>query len=64
MAYDGQLADRVRHALADRTDMVEKPMFGGLTFMVAGNMCCGVNRSDLILRLDGKTVVDAPRVLG
>jgi hypothetical protein len=27
-------------------------MFGGLTFMVGGNMCCGVNRDVLIVRLD------------
>ena len=58
MAYDERLADRVRHALADRADVAEKPMFGGLTFMVAGNMCCGVNRGDLIIRLDGKNVAD------
>jgi len=30
-------------------------MFDGLTFILAGNMCCGVNHDDLILRLDGKT---------
>jgi hypothetical protein len=27
-------------------------MFGGLTFMIAGSMCCGVNRDELIVRLD------------
>ena len=58
MAYDDQLAARVRRALSDRHDVVEKPMFGGLTFMVAGNMCCGVNRDDLILRLDSKTALE------
>jgi TfoX/Sxy family transcriptional regulator of competence genes len=65
MAYDDQLAARVRRALSDRHDVVEKPMFGGLTFMVAGNMCCGVNRDDLILRLDSKTALedlDSPHV--
>jgi TfoX/Sxy family transcriptional regulator of competence genes len=55
MAYDDALAARVRHALAGRTDVVEKAMFGGVTFMVAGNMCCGVNRNDLIIRLAGDT---------
>ncbi len=58
MAYDNKLADRVRRALASRSDVTEKRMFGGLTFMVGGNMCCGVNRDDLILRLDGKTAVE------
>ena len=38
--------------MAGRPDVEEKPMFGGLTFMVAGNMCCGVNKDELIVRLD------------
>jgi hypothetical protein len=38
--------------------VVEKPMFGGLTFMVSGNMCCGVNRDDLIIRLDARTTTE------
>jgi TfoX/Sxy family transcriptional regulator of competence genes len=58
MAYDDLLAARVRYALSDRHDVVEKPMFGGLTFMVAGNMCCGVNRNDLIIRLDAETALE------
>jgi TfoX/Sxy family transcriptional regulator of competence genes len=52
MAYDEQLAARVRALLADRSDVGERKMFGGLTFMVAGNMCCGVNGDELIVRLD------------
>jgi TfoX/Sxy family transcriptional regulator of competence genes len=58
MAYDDSIAARVRRALSDQHDVVEKAMFGGLTFMVAGNMCCGVNRDDLILRLDPKTALE------
>lgn len=52
MAYDEGLAARVRALLADRTDVSERKMFGGLTFMVGGNMCCGVNGDELIVRLD------------
>ena len=55
MAYDDVIAARVRSALADRNDVIEKAMFGGITFMVSGNMCCGVNRSDLIIRLNART---------
>ena len=51
MGYDERLADRVRELLAERTDITERRMFGGLTFMVAGHMCCGVNKDELILRL-------------
>ena len=52
MAYDEQLAARVRALLADRADVSERKMFGGLTFMLGGNMCCGVNKDELIVRLD------------
>jgi TfoX/Sxy family transcriptional regulator of competence genes len=55
MAYDDDLAQRVRQALRGRADVVEKAMFGGVAFMVAGNMCCGVNRNDLIIRLEKDT---------
>jgi TfoX/Sxy family transcriptional regulator of competence genes len=37
--------------MSDREDVVEKRMFGGLTSMVAGHMCCGVNQDELIVRL-------------
>jgi TfoX/Sxy family transcriptional regulator of competence genes len=51
VAYDENLAARVRTLLAGRTDVTERKMFGGLTFMVAGHMCCGVNGDELIVRL-------------
>jgi TfoX/Sxy family transcriptional regulator of competence genes len=52
VAYDEHLAGRVRALLAERDDVSERRMFGGLTFMVAGHMCCGVNGDELIVRLD------------
>ena len=52
MAYDEKLAARVRALLAVRTDVGERKMFGGLTFMVAGHMCCGVNGDELTVRID------------
>jgi TfoX/Sxy family transcriptional regulator of competence genes len=51
MAYDEQLADRIRKVLARRKAFAEKKMFGGIAFMLRGNMCCGVLNDDLILRL-------------
>jgi hypothetical protein len=51
MAYSEPLAERVRALLADRGDVAERPMFGGLTFMVGGHMCCGVHADELIVRL-------------
>ena len=59
MAYDEPLAGRIRSLLADRADVREQRMFGGLTFMVAGNMCCGVHGNELIVRLDPDQEEDA-----
>jgi TfoX/Sxy family transcriptional regulator of competence genes len=65
MAYDQELAGRVRATLADRTDVDEKKMFGGLTFMVGGQMCCGVLKNDLVVRIEPAefdTLVAQPHV--
>jgi TfoX/Sxy family transcriptional regulator of competence genes len=52
MAYDEHLAARVRALLSDRADVSERKMFGGLTFLVAGHMCCGIVGETLMLRLN------------
>src|SRR5437588_11038071 len=65
VAYDEELAGRVRAALADRTHVEEKKMCGGLSFMVAGQMCCGVLKNDLIVRIElaeFETLVARPHV--
>ena len=51
MAYDRQLAMQVRAALSKEETMTEREMFGGIGFMVAGNMACGVTGDDLIVRV-------------
>jgi hypothetical protein len=51
VAYDLHLAGRIRSILNGAVEFSEKKMFGGLTFMVNGRMCCGVLKSDLVLRL-------------
>ena len=51
MAYDEGLAQRVREALAHRPDLSERKMFGGLCFMLGGNMCCGIVGEELMLRV-------------
>jgi TfoX/Sxy family transcriptional regulator of competence genes len=38
MAYDEDLADRIRELLAGETDVAEQKMFGGLAFLIRGNM--------------------------
>ena len=55
MAYDEGLATRVRELLLDQPGLVEKQMFGGLAFLVHGNMACGVRADDLIVRVAADT---------
>jgi TfoX/Sxy family transcriptional regulator of competence genes len=51
MAYDLKLAERIRSQL-DGIPVVEKKMFGGIGFLLNGNMACGVNKDNLIIRID------------
>jgi hypothetical protein len=51
MAYDEALAARVRAALGERGDLVEKRMFGGVGYLVRGNMACGVHGDRVIVRV-------------
>ncbi len=51
MAYDEDLADRVRALLIGEPDVTEKKMFGGIAFMVNGNMACGPNGEYLLVRV-------------
>ena len=51
MAYDEKLAGRVRSALSNTMNVTERKMFGGVAFMVRGNMCCGVIDDRLMVRV-------------
>ena len=51
MPYDDSLAARVRNVLHRQRLISEKRMFGGLAFMLAGNMCVGVWHEFLVLRV-------------
>jgi|SRR5262245_3299462 len=51
MAFDERLAERIRGALGRRKGIAEKKMFGGIAFLLNGNMCVGVHGSELIVRL-------------
>ena len=52
MAYNETLAARVRQILSSVMGFSERKMFGGLCFLIYGNMCCGVLKNELVLRLD------------
>lgn len=53
VAFDEALASRTRVALATarQSEAAEKKMFGGLAFLIGGNMCCGVMGDDLLVRV-------------
>jgi TfoX/Sxy family transcriptional regulator of competence genes len=53
MAYDEDLAQRVRELVADEPNLTEQRMFGGLAFLVGGNMSVGVSgQGGLMVRVD------------
>lgn len=51
MAYDEGLAERIRDVLCKCDDVREKKMFGGLAFLLGGNMCVGVVNDVLMARV-------------
>ncbi|HQX49312.1 MAG TPA: TfoX/Sxy family protein [Planctomycetaceae bacterium] len=51
MAFSTILAERIRHALARKRGITEKRMFGGVGFLLHGNMLVGVWKDSLVLRL-------------
>ena len=57
MPYDEELVQRVRGVLKGTRNVTERKMFGGLTFMLQGNMCCGVASDRLMVR-DGTEKYD------
>jgi len=59
MAYSEALTDRLRAIIAAHDDVTERNMFGGLAFMLRGNMCCGVVGDDLMLRVGPQRYEDA-----
>ncbi|HEX8120221.1 MAG TPA: TfoX/Sxy family protein [Solirubrobacteraceae bacterium] len=65
MAYDEALADRVRDVVGVRDGVVEKKMFGGVAWMVHGNMACAIVGDELLVRLsseDYETALTEPGV--
>jgi TfoX/Sxy family transcriptional regulator of competence genes len=59
MAFDESLAARIRDALARKKGVEEKKMFGGVGFLLNGNMLVGVWKDSLIVRLGPDNYDDA-----
>jgi len=51
MAYDQGLSQRIREIMQDHPDLHEKEMFGGICFLLKGNMACGVIGDELMVRV-------------
>ena len=65
MAFDETLAGRIRDALARQRGVQEKKMFGGVGFLLNGNMLVGVWKNSLIVRLgedDHEAALSEPHV--
>ena len=65
MAFDEALAERIRQALSRRKHVEEKKMFGGVGFLLNGNLLVGVWKESLIVRLgpeEGDEALKEPHV--
>ena len=62
MAYDEALAQRVRDELGGEPGFAEKSMFGGVGFLLDGNMAAGIRGNDLMVRV-GPDAADAAAAL-
>ena len=51
MAYDEALASEIRHRISSHPGLTEKQMFGGIAFMIEGNMAVGVSGNELMVRV-------------
>lgn len=57
MAYNTDVADRIRARIGPRPELTEREMFGGIAFMINGNMAVGVSGEELMVRV-GKEAHD------
>jgi len=51
LAYNAKLAERIRAEFGE-IPFIEKKMFGGIGFLIHGNMSCGIHKENLIVRVD------------
>ena len=61
MAYNRRQAQRIRMALSQFPEIQEKEMFGGVAFLVQGNMACGIHGEELIVRVGKESYSEALR---
>jgi len=59
MSYDEGLAERVREVFEERRGLQERRMFGGLAFLLSGNMCVGILGDELMVRVGPEAYAEA-----
>ncbi len=59
MAYDEAIADQIREEIGSHPGLTEREMFGGIAFMINGNMAVGVSASELMVRVGKDAHEDA-----
>jgi len=59
MAYDEALAVRIRERIGDHPALSERKMFGGIAFMIGGNMAVGVSGQELMVRVGKEADAEA-----
>lgn len=64
MPFDEKVAGRLRKAFGERSDLTEKKMFGGIAFLLRGNMVAGVLADRIMLRLGNEGAEEALKVPG
>lgn len=65
MAYDEDLANRLRELLADRSGVTEQKMFGGLAFLIGGNMAVAASgQGGILVRVDPAASADLVATAG
>jgi hypothetical protein len=52
MAFDEQLAEKIRNEIKGQAGLKEKKMFGGLAFLINGNISVGIHGKDLVVRIN------------
>ena len=62
MAYNKELAERIREKLRNLPAFMERKMFGGVCFLLHGNMACGILNDDMIIRV-GKDAYESALAL-
>jgi TfoX/Sxy family transcriptional regulator of competence genes len=59
MPYDEKLAARIETILKEEKKLTSKKMFGGICYLINGNMCCGVEKTRVMVRIGAENYESA-----